>query len=91
VQAAWAALRSRRHAKDPMVCWARAIARRRGKKIAVVALARKLAGILFAMWRDGTQYDALRAAASWGAVIGQAWSCATEDASLVTTPTPGAL
>jgi transposase len=64
VQAAWAAMRSRRHYNDPMVCWARAIARRRGKKIAVVALARKLAGILFAMWRDGTQYNALRAAAA---------------------------
>lgn len=64
VQAAWAAMRSRRHYNDAMVCWARAIARRRGKKIAVVALARKLAGILFAMWRDGTQYNALRAAAA---------------------------
>jgi transposase len=64
VQAAWAAIRSRRHYNDPMMCWARGIAQRRGKKIAVVALARKLAGILFAMWRDGTRYDALQAAAS---------------------------
>jgi transposase len=63
VQAAWAAIRSRRHYNDPMMCWARGVAQRRGKKIAVVALARKLAGILFAMWRDGTQYNALRAAA----------------------------
>jgi transposase len=62
VQAAWAALRSRRHHNDPMVCWARGIAQRRGKKIAVVALARKLSGILFAIWRDGTRYDAPRAA-----------------------------
>jgi hypothetical protein len=30
---------------------------RRGKKIAVVALARRLAGILFAMLRDGTEYQ----------------------------------
>jgi hypothetical protein len=42
--------------------WAREVARRRGKKIAVVALARKLSGVLFAMWRDGTDYDATRAA-----------------------------
>jgi len=28
-----------------------------GKKIAAVALARKLAGVLWAMWRDGTVYD----------------------------------
>lgn len=28
----------------------------RGMKIAVVALARKLAGILYAMWRDATDF-----------------------------------
>jgi hypothetical protein len=33
-------------------------------RIAIVALARKLAGILFAIWRDGTVYDAARGAAS---------------------------
>jgi hypothetical protein len=33
------------------------IAARRGKAAAVVALARKLAGILFALWRDGTEFD----------------------------------
>jgi len=32
--------------------WVERIASRRGKKTAVVALARKLAGILFAMMRD---------------------------------------
>lgn len=37
--------------------WADRIARRRGTGIAVVALARRLAGILYALWRDGTQYD----------------------------------
>ena len=62
VQAAWAGIRSRRHQNDPMMRWAKEVARRRGKKIAVVALARKLSGILFAMWRDGTSYDARRAA-----------------------------
>jgi hypothetical protein len=30
--------------------------------VAAVALARKLAGILFAMWRDGTTYQAKRSA-----------------------------
>jgi transposase len=63
VQAAWAGLRSRRHHNDPMMRWAREVARRRGKKIAAVALARKLSGILFALWRDGTSYDSRRAAA----------------------------
>ena len=37
--------------------WAGCIAARRGKKIAVVALARRLAGILFALLRDATVYE----------------------------------
>jgi transposase len=54
VQAAWAA---RRSAPDhPLVQWSQQVERRRGKLIAVTALARKLAGILFALWRDGTFY-----------------------------------
>lgn len=36
--------------------WADGITRRRDKQIAVVALARKLTGILYAMWRDGTTF-----------------------------------
>jgi len=60
VQAAWAALRCRR--SDPMLQWARRITQRRGKKVAVVALARKIARILFALWRDGSRYNAPRAA-----------------------------
>jgi transposase len=39
-----------------VVGWAMQIAARRGVFIAIVALARKMAGILFAMWRDGTTY-----------------------------------
>jgi transposase len=35
---------------------------RRGRPVAAVALARKLAGIMFAMWRDGTTYQAKRSA-----------------------------
>ena len=37
--------------------WAHNSAKRRNANIAVVALARRLAGILWAMWRDGTVYD----------------------------------
>jgi hypothetical protein len=55
VQAAWTALRC--VPKHPMAIWAVQVAERRGKRIAVVALARKLAGILFARWRDGTTYN----------------------------------
>jgi hypothetical protein len=32
------------------------VEKRRGKGVATVALARKLAGILFALWRDGTEF-----------------------------------
>jgi len=46
IQAAWAAFRSAPN--EPMVRWATQIALRRGQFIAVVALARKIAGILFA-------------------------------------------
>jgi len=55
VQAAWSARNSR--PDDPMVVWSREVEKRRGKKVAVVALARKLAGILFALWRDQSTYD----------------------------------
>jgi transposase len=59
VQAAWCARRCRRRPK--MVDWSLEIEKRRGKHIAVVALARKIAGIMFAMWRDGKDYDPIRA------------------------------
>lgn len=61
VQAAWTAMRCA--PKDPMVTWAIQIAERRGKRVAAVALARKLAGILFALWRDGTTYNPKRGTA----------------------------
>lgn len=55
VQAAWVA---RRYYKDhPMVAWSYEVESRRGKQIAVMALARKLAGVLYAMWRDASPYD----------------------------------
>ena len=47
---------------DPMVLWADKIAERRGKRIAVIAMARKLAGIMYAMWRDGTDYSPSKSA-----------------------------
>jgi transposase len=56
VQAAWTILR-RPGRTDPLQRWALAIAERRGKRIAVIALARRLSGVLWAMWRDGTVYD----------------------------------
>lgn len=60
VEAGWRILR----AKDPETAgrraWGLRIAERRGKRIAVVAIARRLAGILYAMWRDQQTYDSTK-------------------------------
>ncbi len=58
VEAAWQILRSKSAETAALRSWTLQIAQRRGKRIAVVALARRLAGILYAMWRDGVSYDA---------------------------------
>lgn len=55
VQAAWAARRAK--GLHPMVEWSREVEKRRGKRVAVLALARKIAGVLYAIWRDGTFYE----------------------------------
>jgi transposase len=60
VEAGWRLLRSRDAETQALRTWALIIAAHRGKRIAVVALARRLAGILYAMWRDGRPYDATR-------------------------------
>lgn len=52
VEAAWRIVRSKRDDTLALRNWTSGIAARRGPYIAVVALARKLAGILFVMWRD---------------------------------------
>jgi len=49
--------------------WAMQIAQRRGRKIAAVALARKLAGMLYAMLRDGTQFSLKRSRPSAGQML----------------------
>jgi transposase len=55
VQAAWMLRRSR--PLDPISQWATQIEQRRGKFVATVAVARKLAGVLYALWRDGSRYE----------------------------------
>jgi transposase len=55
VQAAHSVFRLR--GDDPLKRWGEAVAQRRGKRIAVVAVARRLVGILWAMWRDGSVYN----------------------------------
>jgi transposase len=60
VQAAWVCWRHPGSAT--LRAWAEGIAARRGKRIAVVALARRLSRILFAIWRDGSCFDAVKLA-----------------------------
>ena len=54
IQAAQAALRMRSH---PLKAWAQKLIYRRGRAIAVVALARRLFRWAFAMWRDASHFD----------------------------------
>ena len=58
VEAGWHILRSKQPETAALRAWAVPIAARRGKRVAAVALARRLAGILYAMWRDQRDYDA---------------------------------
>jgi transposase len=55
VQAAWNFRRLCPY--DAISVWASAIEKRRGKFVATVAVARKLAGVLYALWRDGSTYQ----------------------------------
>lgn len=57
VQAAQALLLARSARTDPLVVWALQVAERRGKSKAVIALARRLVGVLWAIWVDGSFYD----------------------------------
>jgi transposase len=58
VQAAHALLAIKRDTAKPLQQWCDLVARRRGKKTAIVALARKLLTIAFHLLRDGTKFDA---------------------------------
>lgn len=72
VEAAWRIMRSKRSECAALRAWAMQIAARRGKRIAVVALARRLSGILYAMWRDGSEYrisNKTMEAAAWHLLI----------------------
>jgi transposase len=55
VQAAQCIFRLR--ADDPLKLWGQQLEARRGKRIAVIAVARRLAGILWAIWRNGSVYN----------------------------------
>lgn len=60
VEAAWRILLLKDPASEPFRRWALHIAARRGRWIAIVALARRLGCVLHAMWRSGQPYSAAR-------------------------------
>lgn len=68
VQAAHAVLAVKDTAAAPLQRWCERLARRRGKKTAIVALARKLLTIAFHLLREGTTYDPQRL--RWAAAAG---------------------
>jgi hypothetical protein len=53
----------RTRGSHPMVVWSLEVEKRRGKRIAIVALARKIASILYTLMRDGSRYDPTRGSA----------------------------
>jgi transposase len=69
VEAGWCLLRCKDG--NPLTVWGRAVAQRRGGRIAAVAVARRLAGILWAIWRDGTVFDPERVARTSAAGLNQ--------------------
>ena len=56
VQVAVGMMRVKKGATRHLWQWAERIAVRRGKRVAAVALARKLSGVLFAMMRDESAF-----------------------------------
>jgi transposase len=60
IQAAVSILRRRPPQAEELRTWALRIAARRGKQVAVVALARRLAGILYALLRDDSVFEPQR-------------------------------
>lgn len=67
VECAWGILRRRSPKSEALEQWASRIALRRGKRIAVVALARKLAAILFAMTKHARDFEPERSKTSTAA------------------------
>jgi transposase len=56
VQGSWAIWHRRSARAAPWRAWALAVSARRGRRIAVGAMARRLTRVLYAMWRDATDF-----------------------------------
>ena len=59
VQCAWTVWRLPQ-SNAVLHAWVHRLAARRGRRVAIVGLARRLARILYALWRDGRAFDAAR-------------------------------
>ncbi len=93
VQAAWRLLRAPAPAAQPLRQWGLALAARRGRGRAAVAVARRLARLLWAMWRDEASFEARRTVSPWteqGATVdpGRARNDRPEECALLHARTP---
>ena len=59
IQGAWSVVRNADKSDDRLSCWARRVEERRGKHKAVVAVANKMARIIWSMLYHGTEYRAV--------------------------------
>jgi transposase len=78
VQAAWGVVRSKSEESAPLRNWTMNIVKRRGYKVGVVALARKLCGILFAMMRDEKEFEWTKATRGGGVAASEKWQALLE-------------
>ena len=62
VQASWVIWRGRSAAGADLRTWAQTLAARRGRRVAIIALARRVTRVLYAMWRDRTEFTPRRRA-----------------------------
>jgi transposase len=60
VETAWRLMRTPKASFAGLQAWAAKVGLRRGRTVAAVALARRLAGILYALWRDERDFDPRR-------------------------------
>jgi transposase len=79
VQAAWGVVRSKSEESAPLRNWTMNIVKRRGYKVGVVALARKLCGILFAMMRDEKEFEWTKATDGSGVAASEKWQALMND------------
>jgi len=86
VQAAWGVVRSNSEDSAPLRNWTLNIVKRRGYKVGVVALARKLRGILPAMMRDEQDYQWTKATAAAPPELSDKWKALTSEVDVPTWP-----